>query len=128
MNLVDKYKKSNSLALDLMSNVSLINDAIVSSKAVKLSYKRDNEKFYLDDKYIMLSTKNTLSQIEVIKSFKRIGQQKENNYNEDDESVFEYLFYIFFFCIQLNKNKIEVIKLYYDTIILLFKQIKEEKK
>ena len=123
-----QIQKSNSLALDLMSNVSLINDAIVSSKTVKLSYKRDNDKFYLDDKYIMLSTKNTLSQIEVIKSFKRIGQQKENNYNEDDESVFEYLFYILFFCIQLNKNKIEVIKLYYDTIILLFKQIKEEKK
>ena len=111
-----------------MSNVSLLNDAIVSSKTVKLSYKKDNEKFYLDDKYIMLSTKNTLSQIEVIKSFKRIVEEKSINNNDDDESVFEYLFYILFFCIQLDKNKIEVIKLYYDTILLLFKQIKEEKK
>ena len=124
-----QIQKSNSLALDLMSNVSLINDAIISPKSVKLGYKKDNEKFYLDDKYIMLSTKNTLSQIEVIKSFKRIGE-KRLNYNNinDDESVFEYLFYILFFCIQLSKNKIEVIKLYYDTILILFKQIKEEKK
>ena len=123
-----QIQKSNNLALDLMSNVSLINEAIVSSKTVKLSYKKDNEKFYLDDKYIMLSTKNTLSQIEVIKSFKRIVEEKKINNNEDDESVFEYLFYILFFCIQLSKHKIEVIKLYYDTILLLFKQIKEEKK
>ena len=123
-----QIQKSNNLALDLMSNVSLLNDAIVSSKTVKLSYKKDNEKFYLDDKYIMLSTKNTLSQIEVIKSFKRIVEEKSINNNDDDESVFEYLFYILFFCIQLDKNKIEVIKLYYDTILLLFKQIKEEKK
>ena len=124
-----QIQKSNNLALDLMSNVSLINEAIVSSKTVKLSYKKDNEKFYLDDKYIMLSTKNTLSQIEVIKSFKRIAEERSiNNNDNDDESVFEYLFYILFFCIQLSKNKIEVIKLYYDTILLLFKQIKEEKK
>ena len=122
-----QIEKSNSLALDLMSNVSLVNDAILSSKTVKLSYKKDNEKFYLDDKYIMLSTKNTLSQIEVIKSFKRIGDQREKDNNKDEESVFEYLFYILFFCNQLNNNKIEVIKLYYDTILLLFKQIKEEK-
>ena len=125
-----QIQKSNTLALDLMSNVSLINDAIVSSKTVKLSYKRDNDKFYLDDKYIMLSTKNTLSQIEVVKAFKRIANQRENNNNneDEDESIFEYLFYILFFCIQLSNNKIEMIKLYYDTIILLFKQIKEEKK
>ena len=124
-----QIQKSNNLALDLMSNVSLINEAIVSSKTVKLSYKKDNEKFYLDDKYIMLSTKNTLSQIEVIKSFKRIAEERSiNNNDDDDESVFEYLFYILFFCIQLSKHKIEVIKLYYDTILLLFKQIKEEKK
>jgi hypothetical protein len=124
-----QIQKSNSLALDLMSNVSLINDAVISPKSIKLGYKKDNEKFYLDDKYIMLSTKNTLSQIEVIKSFKRIGEQhlKDNNIN-DEESIFEYLFYILFFCIQLSKNKIEVIKLYYDTILILFKQIKEEKK
>jgi hypothetical protein len=124
-----QIQKSNSLALDLMSNVSLINDAVISPKSIKLGYKKDNEKFYLDDKYIMLSTKNTLSQIEVIKSFKRIGKQhlKDNNIN-DEESIFEYLFYILFFCIQLSKNKIEVIKLYYDTILILFKQIKEEKK
>ena len=123
-----QIQKSNSLALDLMSNVSLINDAVISPKSVKLGYKKDNEKFYLDDKYIMLSTKNTLSQIEVIKSFKRIGEQRSNEKNiNEDESVFEYLFYILFFCIQLNKNKIEVIKLYYDTILILFKQIKEEK-
>jgi len=115
------------LALDLMSNVSLKNDAIVSSKTMKLCYKRDNDKFYLDDKYFILSTKNTLSQIEVIKSFKRIGQQRENNYNEDDESVFGYLFYMLFFCIQLKKNKIEVTKLYYEAILLLFKIIKEKK-
>ena len=124
-----QIQKSNLLALDLMSNVNLINDAIVSSKTVKLSYKKDNEKFYLDDKYIMLSTKNTLSQIEVIKSFKRIGEQKlKNNTKDDDESIFEYLFYILFFSSLLGKNKIEVIKLYYDTILLLFKQIKDEQK
>ena len=124
-----QIQKSNSLALDLMSNVSQITDAIISPKTVKLGYKKDNEKFYLDDKYIMLSTKNTLSQIEVIKSFKRIAEERSiNNNDNDDESVFEYLFYILFFCIQLSKNKIEVIKLYYDTILLLFKQIKEEKK
>ena len=123
-----QIQKSNSLALDLMSNVNLINDAVVSSKTVKLSYKKDNEKFYLDDKYIMLSTKNTLSQIEVIKSFKKIGEQRLNNNNKDDEeSIFEYLFYILFFSTLLGKNKIEVIKLYYDTILILFKQIKEEK-
>ena len=124
-----QIQKSNSLALDLMSNESLINDAIISPKSVKLGYKKNNEKFYLDDKYIMLSTKNTLSQIELIKSFKRIGE-KGFNYNNinDDESIFEYLFYILFFSIQLSINKIEVIKLYYDTILILFKQIKEEKK
>jgi hypothetical protein len=122
-----QIQKSNTLALDLMSNAPLINDAMVSAKTVKLSYKKDNEKFYLDDKYIMLSTKNTLSQIEVIKSFKRIVQESEKN-NIDDESIFEYLFYILYFYLQLSKNKIEVIKLYYDTIMLLFKQIKEEKK
>ena len=121
-----QIQKSNTLALDLMSNVSLLNEALVS-KTVKLSYKKDNDKFYLDDKYIMLSTKNTLSQIEVIKAFKRIVQEKKIN-NDDDESVFEYLLYILFFCVQLTKNKIEVIKLYYDTILLLFMQIKEEKK
>jgi hypothetical protein len=124
-----QIQKSNSLALDLMSNVSQITDAIISPKTVKLGYKKDNEKFYLDDKYIMLSMKNTLSQIEVIKSFKRVGEQKiKDNIKDDEESIFEYLFYILFFCVQLGKNKIEVIKLYYDTILLLFTQIKEEKK
>ena len=78
----------------------------------------------------MLSTKNTLSQIEVIKSFKRIVLEREtNNSSEnDDEYAFEFLFYMLFFFIQLSKKKIELIKLYYDTILLLFNQIKDEKK
>ena len=45
-----QIQKSNSLALDLMSNISLLNETFNPSKAVKLSYKRENEKFYLDDK------------------------------------------------------------------------------
>ena len=123
-----QIQKSNSLALDLMTNVSLMNEALLSSKTVKLSYKRENEKFYLDDKYIMLSTKNTLAQVEVIKSFKKIGQYgKEKKINLEGDSVFEYLFYILFFYIQLVQNNIEVIKLYYDTILIFIQQIKEEK-
>ena len=122
-----QIKKSNSLALDLMT-VSLTNEALNSNKTVKLSYKKENEKFYLDDKYIMLTTKNTLSQIDVIKSFKRIGQLcLEKKIIMEDESIFEYLFYILFFYIQLVQNNIEIIKLYYDTILLLIKQIKDEK-
>jgi uncharacterized protein YnzC (UPF0291/DUF896 family) len=123
-----QIQKSNSLALDLMSNVSLINEALTTSKTVKLSYKRENEKFYLDDKYIMLSTKNTLSQIEVIKSFKQVGQLvQEKKINMEDESIFEFLFYILFFYMQLVQNNIEIIKLYYDTILILIQQIKDEK-
>ena len=123
-----QIQKSNSLALDLMTNVSLMNESLLSSKTVKLSYKRENEKFYLDDKYIMLSTKNTLAQVEVIKSFKKIGQYgKEKKINLEGDSVFEYLFYILFFYIQLVQNNIEVIKLYYDTILIFIQQIKEEK-
>ena len=122
-----QIQKSNSLALDLMSNVSLINEALNTSKTVKLSYKRENEKFYLDDKYIMLSTKNTLSQIEVIKSFKRVGQLGlEKKIEMEVETIFEYLFYILFFYIQLVRNNIEIIKLYYDTILILIQQIKDE--
>ena len=120
-----QIQKSNSLALDLMNNINLMNEPVISPKSVKLGYKRDNEKFYLDDKYIMLSTKNTLSQIEVIKPFKIIGETKDIG-NTDEESLFEYLIYILFFCIQLNKNKIDLIKLYHDTIFILFKQIKRE--
>ena len=123
-----QIKKSNSLALDLMSNVTLVNEALNSSKTVKLSYKRDNEKFYLDDKYIMLSTKNTLSQIEVMKSFKQVGQLcQEKKINMKDESIFEYLIYILFFYIKLIQNNISIIKLYFDTILILIQQIKEEK-
>ena len=121
-----QIQKSNSLALDLMNNINLLNEPVISPKSVKLGYKRDNEKFYLDDKYIMLSTKNTLSQIEVIKPFKILGEAKDSKITNED-SLFEYLIYILFFCIQLNKNKIELIKLYHDTISVLFKQIKEEK-
>ena len=122
-----QIKKSNSLALDLMT-VSLANEALNENKTVKLSYKKENEKFYLDDKYIMLTTKNTLSQIDVIKSFKMVGQScLEKKIIMEDESIFEYLFYILFFYIQLVQNNIEIIKLYYDTILLLIKQIKDEK-
>ena len=123
-----QIQKSNSLALDLMSNVSLINEALTNSKTVKLSYKRENEKFYLDDKYILLSTKNTLSQIDVLKSFKRVGQLGlEKKIELEDEAIFEYLFYILFFYMKLAQNKIEMIKLYYDTILILIQQIKDEK-
>ena len=124
-----QIQKINSLALDLMSNVSLVNESLNSAKTVKLSYKRENEKFYLDDKYIMLSTKNTLSQIEVIKSFKSVGQlSQEKKLIMNDDSIFEYLLYILFFYIQLVQHHIEIIKLYYDTILLLIQQIKDEKK
>ena len=128
---IRQIQKSNSLALDFMSNSSIVNDAMLSIKTIKLTYKKENEKFYLDDKYVMLSTKNTFSQIEVFKSFKNIVLNKEN-FNKNgfiinDEFITECLFYIFYFCLKLNKNKIEVIKSYYDTILLLFKQIKEEK-
>ena len=86
------------------------------------------EKFYLDDKYIMLSTKNTLSQYEVIKSFKEIAQLgKDKKINMDTESVFEFLFYNLFFFVQLVQNKISIIRSYYDTILILIKQIKDEK-
>ena len=122
-----QIQKSNSLALDLMSNISLLNETFNPSKAVKLSYKRENEKFYLDDKYIMLSTKNTLSQIEVVKSFYRVGQLGyQKKINMDDDLIFEYLFYILFFYVQLVQNNIEIIKLYYDTILILIQQIKSE--
>ena len=122
-----QIKKSNSLALDLMT-VSLTNEALNSNKTVKLSYKKENEKFYLDDKYIMLTTKNTLSQIDVIKSFKRIGQLcLEKKIIMEDESIFEYLFYILFFYVKLVQNNIEMIKLYYDTLLILFKTITSEK-
>ena len=123
-----QIKKSTSLASVLMSNISQLNESINASKAVKLSYKRDNEKFYLDDKYIMLSTKNTLSQYEVIKSFKEIAQLgKDKKINMDTESVFEFLFYNLFFFVQLVQNKIPIISLYYDTILILIQQIKDEK-
>ena len=39
-----QIQKSNSLALDLMT-VSLTNEALNSNKTVKLSYKKENEKF-----------------------------------------------------------------------------------
>ena len=97
-----QIQKSDSLAKDLMNNAWQINDNDNTSKAVKLSYKKENEKFYLDDKYIMLSTKNTVSQIEVIRSFQRVAQlglEKKINLGED--VIFEFLFYIFFFYIQL---------------------------
>ena len=123
-----QIKKSTSLALDLMTNISLLNESLSASKAVKLSYKKDNEKFYLDDKYIMLSTKNTLSQYEVIKSFKEIAQLgKDKKINMDTDSIFEFLFYILFFFVQLVQNNIQIIKLYYDTILILIEQIKDEK-
>ena len=124
-----QIQKSDSLAKDLMNNAWQINDNDNTSKAVKLSYKKENEKFYLDDKYIMLSTKNTVSQIEVIRSFQRVAQlglEKKINLGED--AIFEFLFYILFFYIQLFQNNIEMIKLYYDTILILIKQIKSEKK
>ena len=123
-----QIKKSTSLALDLMTNISLLNESLSASKAVKLSYKKDNDKFYLDDKYIMLSTKNTLSQYEVIKSFKEIAQLgKDKKINMDTDSIFEFLFYILFFFVQLVQNNIQIIKLYYDTILILIEQIKDEK-
>ena len=123
-----QIKKSTALASDLESNISLLNESLNASKAVKLSYKRDNDKFYLDDKYIMLSTKNTLSQYEVIKSFKEIAQLgKDKEINMDTESIFEFLFYNLFFFVQLVQNKIPIIRLYYDTILILIQQIKDEK-
>ena len=126
---IRQIKKSNTLALNLIHNSSIVNDELLSIRTVKLSYKKENEKFYLDDKYIMLSTKNTLSEIEVFKSFRNIAVYRENNINGfNDELIYEYFFYIFYFCLKLGENGIEVIKSYYDTILLLFQQIKEEKK
>ena len=45
----------------------------------------------------------------------------------EDESIFEYLFYILFFYVKLVQNNIEMIKLYYDTLLILFKTITSEK-
>ena len=123
-----QIQKSNSLALDLMNNISLLNESLNATKAVKLSYKRDNEKFYLDDKYIMLSTKNTVSQTDVIRTFQQIaklGYDKE--LKMDTEFIFEFLFYNLYFFVQLVQNKISIIRSYYDTILILIKQIKDEK-
>ena len=122
-----QIEKSNSLALKLMNGVeNLLNDdKDVSSESIKLSYKKENSKFYLDDKYIMLSTKNTLSQIEVIKAFKQIALDMNEN-DSKEENIFEYIFYIFYFKVVLESKKIDVIKLYYDTVILLIKKIKNE--
>ena len=119
--------KSNSLAQKFMSGVkNLIDDDLnVSSESVKLSYKKENSKFYLDDKYIMLSTKNTLSQIEVINAFKKIAQTMNEN-DSKEENIFEYIFYIFYFKVLLKIKKIDVIKLYYDAVLLLIKNIKSE--
>jgi hypothetical protein len=120
-----QIQKSNALALILVKNMPEIDEREGSSKAVKLSYKKVNDKFYLDDKYILLSTKNTLSLMEVLKSFKSLAEEKDSNIKESH--IFEYLIFILFFTLKLTSNKIELIQLYDDTIFTMFNQIKSEK-